>query len=55
MWIIENDIDEKSYIKPIAEIHEEEDLKTAITVKLKNGFGKTEKKNSVNCDRISHY
>ena len=41
--------------KPIAEIHEEEDLKTAITIKLKNGFGKTAKKNSVNCDRISHY
>ena len=35
--------DEKSYIKPVAEILKEEDLKTTITVKLNNGLGKMRK------------
>ena len=38
-----NQIMKKSYIKPVAEIHEEEDLKTAIAIKLKNGLGKMRK------------
>ena len=32
--------DEKSYIKSVAEIQEEEDLKTTVTIKLKNDLGK---------------
>ena len=35
--------DEKSYIKSVAEIQEEEDLKTTVTIKLKNDFGKMER------------
>ena len=53
--VSKNDIYEKCCIKPVAEIQEEEDLKTEITRKLKNSFGKTEKKNSINCDKISHF
>lgn len=45
----------KIYIKLNAKIHQEEDLKTAITIKLKNGLEKMRKKNSTNCDKISHY
>lgn len=36
--------DEKSYIKPVLEINKEEYVKTAITTKLKNGWGKTRKR-----------
>ena len=36
--------DEKSYIKRVIEIHEDDDLKTAITVKLKNSLGKMRKR-----------
>ena len=46
--------DEKSYIKPVAEIHKEEDLEIVITKSLKN-VGKSEEKNSNNYNKISQY
>ena len=44
--------DEKDYIKPVAEINMEEDLKTTITIKSKNGLGKTKKQ--LGSDKISY-
>ena len=40
-----NQMIKKIYIKLNAKIHQEEDLKTAITIKLKNGLEKMRKKN----------
>ena len=36
--------EEKSYVKPVAEIQKEKDLKTAVTKQLKSGLGKMRKR-----------
>lgn len=44
MMKIMNPDDGKSYMKPVAEIPEKEDLKTAVTIKLKDGLAKMRRK-----------
>lgn len=44
MMKIMNPDDGKSYMKPVVEIPEKEDLKTAVTIKLKDGLAKMRRK-----------